>query len=75
MIYPDIPLIEWCHRYKLTPRDYVCPKCGETYPTNIPVLLADCAGLESEIHSCGPSFVAVRLKPRTSKAKLFWSKV
>lgn len=72
MIYPDVPLDAWARKYRLKVKVYRCPSCGGEFPTVRPVLLADCAGLESEVHDCGPGFIKVVLRPRTAEGKRFW---
>ena len=75
MIYPDVKLEDWINRYKLLVVDYSCPKCGGNFPTDIPVILRDCAGLESRIHDCGNNFTEVILVPRTPAAASVWGKI
>jgi len=75
MIYPDNQLQEWIDRHKLMVVNYHCPKCQNDFPTNVPVLLRDSAGLQSRIHECGRDFAKLVLVPRTGSAKRLWKQV
>lgn len=75
MIYPEAKLEDWIEKYGLIVKPWTCVKCGGHFETTVPILMQDCAGLETPAHGCGPGFTKVILTPRTDKAKAFWKEV
>lgn len=75
MIYPSIPLDIWINKYDLEIEKYHCPKCKRVFETIVPITTKDSAGLQSQIHDCGPEYYLVVLTPRTNEGLEFWNTI
>lgn len=56
-------LKNWVEKTKLKVTSYLCPICGDDFPTVVPVFVQDCVGLASEIHGCGENYFTMVLRP------------
>lgn len=72
MILPDVPIDLWLKRHDLMVVRYDCPKCNQTFNTDVPVLVQDMAGVMSPIHKCGRRYKRLLLSPRTAASAAFW---
>lgn len=75
MIYPEAKLEEWLRKTGLSVEVYRCPKCGQDFPTCIPIVTKNYAGLESPIHGCGPGFTKLVMGPRSEKKRNLWNDI
>ena len=67
MIYPNAGAEEWAEKHSLPIVDYLCPKCRETFKTDIPFIMKDLVGLESRKHECGPNYMTAAMRPRSTE--------
>jgi hypothetical protein len=75
MIYVEADLAVWKRKYGLEPEEYHCSKCGKVFLTTIPFLMKGHAGLQSQPHDCGRTYVLYHLIPRTEEGRESWNKI
>jgi hypothetical protein len=56
ILYPQVPLDEWCKRYNIQPKTNKCRKCGKLQTTTIPIASKSFRGLQAELHECGRNY-------------------
>lgn len=75
MIYPLIPIQEWCDRWGLKLEKRICPSCEQEFPEPRPVAMRDYMGIQYKCPCGGAYSSPVTFVPYTEDKKRYWKEV